>query len=286
MPKLTVLIGPPGSGKSTLAASLVELDTASHVNQDLQGKDGHIDFFHKLVSYQRDIVVDRMNFSKKQRSRYIDLAKSAGYRIEIHVLHEASSTCLNRCINRENHPTIKTEQDAKKALAFFFRHYEKPEPQEADEIINHYPNYCRGDAIICDLDGTLCNIDHRLHWVRRERKNWDMFFAGISRDEPNKWCSDLLKRYEQENIILCSGRSQNHEPQTIAWLSDNMISYTNLFMRPNGDYRRDDIVKEIILDFEILTRYNPVLFIDDRQQVVDMWRRRGYTCLQCAKGDF
>lgn len=26
--------------------------------------------------------------------------------------------------------------------------------------------------------------------------------------------------------------------------------------------------------------------VDDRQQVVDMWRRRGITCLQCDVGDF
>jgi len=26
--------------------------------------------------------------------------------------------------------------------------------------------------------------------------------------------------------------------------------------------------------------------VDDRQQVVDMWRRNGITCLQCDVGDF
>lgn len=57
-------------------------------------------------------------------------------------------------------------------------------------------------------------------------------------------------------------------------------------MRPRNDYRRDDIVKEIILDFEILTRYTPIFMIDDRTQVVEMWRRRGFVCLQCAKGNF
>jgi hypothetical protein len=46
------------------------------------------------------------------------------------------------------------------------------------------------------------------------------------------------------------------------------------------------LVKENILDFELLTRFNILFAIDDRQQVVDMWRRRGITALQCAKGDF
>jgi hypothetical protein len=30
-----------------------------------------------------------------------------------------------------------------------------------------------------------------------------------------------------------------------------------------------------------------ILFaVDDRQQVVDMWRRNGITCLQCDEGQF
>ena len=58
-------------------------------------------------------------------------------------------------------------------------------------------------------------------------------------------------------------------------------------MRPRDDHRKDDIVKEIILDFEIKTRVNNILFaVDDRQSVVDLWRNRGITTLACAKGDF
>ena len=57
-------------------------------------------------------------------------------------------------------------------------------------------------------------------------------------------------------------------------------------MRPRFDCRKDDIVKEIILEFEILPRYKPHFVLDDRQQVVDMWRKRGLTVLQCDEGNF
>jgi hypothetical protein len=98
-------------------------------------------------------------------------------------------------------------------------------------------------------------------------------------------------------IVYCSGRGDDHGAQTEEWLKrhklDSFYSTTwgeyapaDLYMRPANDSRKDCIVKEIILDFEILTRYSPVMFIDDRQQVVDMWRSRGFVCLQCAKGDF
>jgi hypothetical protein len=87
-------------------------------------------------------------------------------------------------------------------------------------------------------------------------------------------------------IVLCSGRPDDHEKPTREWLSRSYPYYDDLFMRLRGDHRQDNIAKENILDFEILTRYTPYFMIDDRAQVVEMWRKRGFTCLQCAPGDF
>jgi len=52
------------------------------------------------------------------------------------------------------------------------------------------------------------------------------------------------------------------------------------FMRTPGDRRQDSIVKEEILDTLILPRWDVVYVIDDRPQVVEMWRRRGFSVLQ------
>jgi hypothetical protein len=57
-------------------------------------------------------------------------------------------------------------------------------------------------------------------------------------------------------------------------------------MRPARDYRSDDIVKGEILDHMLADGFNPTMAIDDRQQVVDMFRSRGLRVLQCARGDF
>jgi predicted kinase len=52
-------------------------------------------------------------------------------------------------------------------------------------------------------------------------------------------------------------------------------------MRKGGDHRSDVIVKSEILD-EILARGHDIAFVvDDRPRVVEMWRQRGLTCLQC-----
>ena len=53
----------------------------------------------------------------------------------------------------------------------------------------------------------------------------------------------------------------------------------------NCDHRIHYIKKEIYR--HLIKPYYDVLFaIDDRQQVVDLWRDEGLVCLQCAKGDY
>jgi len=82
-----------------------------------------------------------------------------------------------------------------------------------------------------------------------------------------------------------SGRPENYKPETVQWLRDNFITYHTLLMRKEGDSRNDKIVKLEL--FGKIRQAGEVLFaIDDRQQVVDMWREEGVTCLQCDYGNF
>jgi hypothetical protein len=57
-------------------------------------------------------------------------------------------------------------------------------------------------------------------------------------------------------------------------------------MRKYGDFRQDSIVKQEIYEQLIAPDYDILCVLDDRQQVVDMWREIGLTCLQVAPGDF
>lgn len=289
MAKLVLLVGPPGSGKSTHSNQLACDYSFKRISQDDQGKVGHIDAFNEALFKGMNIVVDRMNFNKVQRDRYLIPAKAAGYETEIIVLHESYETCLERCLKRQGHPTIKDETNARSALNTFFGKYERVQDNDADKVTRIWPKGEKDTVIICDLDGTLCNVDHRLHFVKDvpvgQKKDWKNFFYNIPGDHINTWCSDLIT-YFPHQIVYCSGRPDNYRKETVAWLEEYDLNHFPLFMRPRNDSRQDDIVKEIILDFEILTRFNPYFAIDDRDQVVRMWRKRGITCLQCANGDF
>lgn len=289
--RMIILVGPPGSGKSTRAKQIIANEPDKNwcrVNQDSQGQE-YKQIFHQALEDKRPIIIDRMNFNVKQREPFIDAAKGFGYEVDVCILFENAETCLKRCMERQGHETIHNEQDAKKAINFFFKNYEKPTMAEGiNNIFGSYPQGDRPKAIICDLDGTLCNIDHRKHHVSNGRKNWPMFFAGIPNDKPNNWCIDLLLKFgENHEIVFCSGRGEEYRHDTRVWLDKHFLSnFKNLYMRPVGDFRKDATIKEMLLDFEILTRFTPYFVIDDRKQVVDMWRSRGYTVLQCAEGDF
>jgi hypothetical protein len=215
-------------------------------------------------------------------------------------------------MNRGNHATInglidapngydqepqfysveEKQRQANSALDTFFTKYDRVEDTEADKVIRLGQDGS-APAVIIDLDGTLCNIDHRLHYVQGEgKKQWDLFFKEVPNDSVNEWCHQIVKRFNDFPVLFCSGRGDQTRRDTETWLNkqglplDYNHNYRQLFMRHRNDFRQDYVVKEIILDFEILTRYKVLFAIDDRKQVVDLWRRRGITCLACAEGEF
>lgn len=149
-------------------------------------------------------------------------------------------------------------------------------------------------AIIIDLDGTLSDCSHRQHFMTGEKKNWNAFYEGLSDDPVNVWCKDIITAFTTSkldeflffHIILVSGRPDKYMEKSVAWLNKNKIEFDYLLMRKTGDFRADYIVKEEIYRNHIEPEFNILFAVDDRKQVVDMWRRIGVTCLQCAEGNF
>ena len=106
-----------------------------------------------------------------------------------------------------------------------------------------------------------------------------------SRDYAIGYLVDVLEQVGF-NIILVSGRDAVCRAETEKWLEDKEVEYVALFMRPEGDQRKDNIVKEEIFNNHIRNKYNVIFVLDDRNQVVEMWRSLGLKCLQVADGDF
>ena len=156
-------------------------------------------------------------------------------------------------------------------------------------------------AIIFDIDGTLADNKHRVHWLEGGKKDWDRFYSEMDKDTPNEpvvficraVCDFVCRLYGLEQayikVFICTGRPENYRKQTEEWLYNTLDWHkdtTTLIMRPAGDHRPDYQVKQEMLDKIKAKGYEILFTVDDRKQVVDMWRANGITCLQCAEGNF
>lgn len=144
-------------------------------------------------------------------------------------------------------------------------------------------------VVVFDIDGTLADITLRRGHLQRPDPDWKQFHSDMATDTPNEPVVEMYRALwstARFNIILTSGRYERAREYTERWLLWNYIPFEKIYMRPNEDNRPDHILKQGFLD-QISSSDGTILFaVDDRQQVVDMWRRNGITCLQCASGDF
>src|SRR5262245_11549079 len=144
--------------------------------------------------------------------------------------------------------------------------------------------------ILVDIDGTLADSTHRLPLIQGEHQEWDKCFDACDKDAPiGVMCAFVQSLQEQHRVIFVTGRPERIRAKTIDWLGKHgcLIEMPpHLLMRKDGDHRPDFVVKEEMLKLMRIHKYRPRLVIEDRRQVVEMWRRRGLIVLQCAEGDY
>lgn len=140
--------------------------------------------------------------------------------------------------------------------------------------------------IICDIDGTIADLGHRLHHIQKKPKDWDSFHAGVIHDSVIWPIKAILEKFEAHDIVYVSGRPERNRAATIQWLdSTGCPDPSALYMRAEGDFRDDQIVKAEIYEKHLKGR--DILFVlDDRTRVVKMRREKGLTCLQVRDGDY
>jgi hypothetical protein len=142
------------------------------------------------------------------------------------------------------------------------------------------------EIVIFDIDGTLADVSERIHHVRKKPKNWNAFFAGMAQDKAIhsmvRLCNLLYASGIQ--IILCSGRNEQHRTETVHWLAQQGVNYHELLLRKENDRRSDTDVKREML--AAIDKSRILFVVEDRSRVVEMWRSEGLVCLQCAPGEF
>ncbi|MBU6452113.1 MAG: hypothetical protein KGS72_10070 [Cyanobacteria bacterium REEB67] len=148
-----------------------------------------------------------------------------------------------------------------------------------------------GECVVVDLDGTLADAEHRMRYYRDGKLDWAHFEApeNIPNDQLHHIVAEVVKLLRQKwPIIYVSGRKDTCYDVTVDWLKKHDLWHPPalLLMRNRKDSRHDYEVKKDILDELIGRGYRPILSLDDRNSVVQMWRDNGIPCFQVADGDF
>jgi hypothetical protein len=145
------------------------------------------------------------------------------------------------------------------------------------------PTVIKPRAVLFDVDGTLAlrrpGPDTRGHF------DW----ARVGEDIPNPAVLELahiIGATGRYGIVVMSGRDEICRPETVDWLVRHRVHYAQLFMRPRDDFRKDSIVKAELFHTFVEPHYDVAFVVDDRDQVVKMWREMGLTCMQVAEGAF
>lgn len=160
--------------------------------------------------------------------------------------------------------------------------------------------------VIFDVDGTIADCSHRRPLVERPKlqpdqpvadhmdqavkwkPDWPRFHDLAHLDTPIRPVIELAQAlwWHGHRIVITTGRPATHWAILEQWLSDHAVPRDDVYMRPAGDTRPDEVIKAELLERIRNDGYNPVLAIEDRSKVVAFWRSQGIICLQAAPGDF
>lgn len=138
-------------------------------------------------------------------------------------------------------------------------------------------------CVLVDIDGTVAS--------RTDRSPFD--WRKVHLDSPRQPVINVVRALRAAGyaIVFLSGRDSVARADTVAWLGQHTgwqegIDY-RLYMRAANDHRKDVLIKRELFEAHIRGRYYVDVVLDDRDQVVSLWRNEfGLTCLQVDYGNF
>lgn len=301
-PKLLILVGAPGSGKSTFARYFIRTeDNWVRVNRDdfrlMQFGDTLMSPFYEeritkmveasvitLLKHHTNVIIDATNCSLRTLedmiqayTEYADIS----FKVFDLSMEELVKRCDKRCEQTGKFIPKSAIEKHVTQLQYTKEKFDfKPIPRAIKEATLTYATQDSSlpKAIICDLDGTLSLLNGR-----------DPYDASSAdEDGLNTPVASVLAMAKAQGykVILLSGREQLYREPTERFLLKHQIAYDLLLMRTTNDYRKDNVIKKELFQQEIAGKYFIEFLLDDRNQVVEMWRKDlQLPCFQVNYGD-
>lgn len=291
-PTIWFLKGLPASGKSSWALANCNKTTmrlnndvfrsmmgVPEYNRDMETSVGagiRAAGMHAL-SLGFNIIIDNTNLGAKHKNFWVAYAEQHGHSM----IEKFFDTPLDECIQRDSTRMDGQKVGAERITDMYYTYLAPFTKCTVVEYLEQNPELPQ--AIIVDIDGTLAFM--------KDRGPFDD--SLVHTDLPNKpvikLVNDLYYEAIVNEILIVSGRQSTPECReaTETWLNLNLDVPWKLFMRPAGDTRKDSVVKKEIFDTHIRDKYYVSFVLDDRNQVVDMWRKElNLPCFQVNYGDF
>lgn len=282
MGKMIITRGISASGKTTFAKELCERDSSYvDINRDWirfnvvkPGSDwSNYKFSSKnereVTEIQKEMVMDAYakeknviisdtNLNESVVQMWLDIAEELGYYVEAVDFPISYEEALKRDRLRPNSV----------GHTVLYKQYVKWLVLSGEIDISHKSPKTL-PTIIVDIDGTLA--------FNRGGRGW-YDWMRVGEDDVNEFLADILRnKYDTHNIIIVSGRDSVCREVTEEWLSKHDIPYDYLYMRDEGDQRKDSIVKMEIFNNHIRNQFDVVAVFDDRPQVLrDVWIPLGF----------
>lgn len=293
MKELIICRGVPASGKSTWAKAWVTADASRvRVNRDdlrfqlygvYHGEQVDETLITKLedilvlnaLSANKSVVVDDTNIRASYVKRFAAIGQAEGARVEVKTFHIDIDEALRRNAARDR----QVPEDVIRKMHYRLKSsgtVELPSPMASGKYV---PLPGSKPAILVDIDGTIAHNDGHRSFYEWMKVGEDSPIDAVI--EVVHWASDA--GYE---IVVMSGRDGECEGVTREWLDKYLNVNYELYMRPVGDQRQDSLVKRELFDAHVRNRFDVQFVLDDRNQVVDMWRAMGLRVFQVAPGNF